>query len=82
MTGRTVVNDSGNRRVRKRVDACLYILEIWDAPCREGVDLESEETEEDMNCDEDAESIDRLKVSVFVPLWAMMILDNCPLMVA
>jgi len=33
MSGNTVDNASGYRRVRKRLDACLYILFIW--PCDE-----------------------------------------------
>lgn len=35
ITGRIVERDSGKRRVRKRVEACLYILEIWEEACRE-----------------------------------------------
>jgi hypothetical protein len=46
MTGRMVERDSGSRRVRKRVDDCRYILEIWDEACRKEVELEREEMEE------------------------------------
>ncbi len=44
MTGSIVDNDSGNRRVRNSVEACLYIFEICEEVCRELVPRE--ETEE------------------------------------
>lgn len=49
MTGRIVERDSGNRRVKKRVEACRYILEICDEACRELVELEREGMDEDSN---------------------------------
>lgn len=30
MIGRTVLRASGKRRVKNRVDACRYVLEMWD----------------------------------------------------
>lgn len=45
ITGWMVERDSGSRRVRKSVDDCRYILEIWDEVCREE-ELEREEMEE------------------------------------
>lgn len=50
ITGRIVDKDSGRRRVRKSVEACRYILEIWEEPCR-GEDV-ALEMEEESNCDE------------------------------
>lgn len=30
MSGRTVLNASGKRRVKNKVEACRYVLEMWD----------------------------------------------------
>ena len=46
ITGRIVERDSGSRRVRKRVDDCRYILEIWEEACRE-LELVREEMDEE-----------------------------------
>lgn len=46
ITGSIVERDSGSRRVRKRVDDCLYILDIWEEFCREEVELEREDIED------------------------------------
>ena len=55
MTGRIVERDSGRRRVRKSVEACLYILEICEEVCRELDD--SEDMEELRSCEEERVSL-------------------------
>lgn len=54
MTGKSVDNDSGSLRVRKRVEACRYIFVICEAACREEVELEREEIDEPSNWEEDS----------------------------
>lgn len=61
ITGRIVESDSGNRRVKKRVDACLYIFEICEEACRE-VEEEREEIEDVRSWEE--ESVSRVGESV------------------
>jgi hypothetical protein len=52
MTGSIVESDSGRRRVRKSVEACLYILEICEEVWRD-VDEEREDMEEAGSCEEE-----------------------------
>lgn len=56
-------NDSGSRRVRKRVEACRYILDIWEEACREEVEFERGEPS---NWEEDKRSLVLLIVAVAV----------------
>jgi hypothetical protein len=73
MTGRIVESDSGNRRVRKRVEDCRYIFEICDEVCREEVLFDRDEIEEVRSCDEDNVSRVGLRV-VATELVEVMVL--------
>jgi hypothetical protein len=74
MTGKIVDRDSGNRRVRKSVEACLYILEI----CEEAWRVEEvlrEEMEEERSCDDESVSLVGLRVVAIDPLAVIVKID-------
>jgi hypothetical protein len=73
MTGRIVDSDSGNRRVRNNVDACLYIFEICEEAClEEDPEFEREEMLEESNWDEDRVSRVGASVVAMEPLDAIV----------
>ena len=74
MTGRMVERDSGRRRVRKSVDACLYILEIWEEACRVEDELR-DEMEEERSCEEDSVSRVGARVVAMEPLEVIVDCD-------
>ncbi len=47
MSGRRVDKASGSRRVRNSVDACRYVLEVFDEECRAEVEEESDEMDDE-----------------------------------
>jgi hypothetical protein len=71
MTGRIVESDSGSRRVRKSVDACLYILEICEEACRVEEELR-DEMEEESSWDDESVSRVGARVVAMEPLEVMV----------
>lgn len=74
ITGRIVDKDSGNRRVRKSVDACRYILVICDEVWREEAEP-SEEIEEESNCEDERVSLVGLRVVAMEPTEVILVYD-------
>lgn len=66
--------DSGNRRVKNNVDACRYILEIWEEACRVEEE-EREETDDERSGDEVNVSLVELRVVAIEPLEAIVGLE-------
>ena len=69
ITGMMVERDSGNRRVRKSWEDCLYILVIWEEACRL---VEEREAMEDVrSCEEVKVSLVGLRVVAMEPFEAI-----------